>query len=642
MAATTDDASVRAESLAAAGDVAGAVRCLVAAGRTARATEVVDDALDELVARFQHATVLAAVEALPEDRRSLPARLALADARLFRGETETGALQDLLDEAGSAGDHELVGLATSLLAEHLLVHADPSGVFLAAGALDRMPDGPLERPGVLVARARLRRVTLAARILLAPNDTGADAELVACIEDYRRAGRHTDRWLTTALCLALRAAGTWDARPGDRQAVAEARDQLLAMGSPQAAWARWGAALMASTDGDGAAVRAEVRALRHGDPDVPAFPLLMATHLEVLEDLADAADAADDGGLAAAVRRLEELVATVRQDYPLYVGSVLVVTAHALLDAGCAADATQWFGRVGAYPAFMPHEVNEREVLRARLDLASGDPAPDDVAVRLDAALDGLTAHGTVAMAAGLALRTAISARRAGADALADTLVTRAEGLLPPALRTGRQRRWLAAASPASPLPDAAGPDQAPTPHRLRLLAPIAEVVVDGEARRPAPSVVRLLGLLAAAGRPLATEQLADLLWPEVGAASGRGRLKSAHHRLRGVLGPAADDLVRRDGDVWSVRPGAGWSVDLADFRLLAVGGPAERAAAVRLPSGFLWDAQFRYDDALDDLREPLRAQWLGLAAAAVADGLVPAEEVARRTRDLGLADDSG
>ena len=102
-----------------------------------------------------------------------------------------------------------------------------------------------------VARARLRRVLLWAKVLLAPGQADeAAADHRACLEDFRRAGRATDRLLTIVMFHGLRAAATWATTPGDRPAVTEARDQLAALGSSEVSWARCAVALLADSAGD--------------------------------------------------------------------------------------------------------------------------------------------------------------------------------------------------------------------------------------------------------------------------------------------------------------------------------------------------------------------------------------------------------
>lgn len=652
--APTAEAVRRAGALADSGDLPGAARSLVSAGLAARAAALVDEALAGLAVRHEHAVLVAAVEALPPAERSLAARVAHADALVSRGTADTGVLQDLVEEAERDGDTGLAGLAAVALAEHLLLHGDPSGVFLAAQHLDRLPTEPLQRPAVLVARARLRRVLLWAKILLAPGQADeAAADYRACLEDFRRAGRATDRLLTIVMFHGLRVAATWATTPGDRPAVTEARDQLAALGSPEVSWARCVVALMADSVGDAAAVREELAALLREEADAPAFPLVMTTHLDAIRALAESPD---EAAADAAVRRLAEVADTVRRDYPLVIGGVLMITAHHLLDAGRLDDATEWSGRVEALPPFMPHEEHEREVMRCRLALLAAahragpgaTPASGDVTGRLDAALDALVTSGTTRMAAGLALRTALTARATGHPDLADRLLSRAEQLLPAdrAERSGWERRWedlarlvARAAGPRAADDPAAPHGAAPhgtAPHRLRLLAPVADVVVAGQTRRLPPALARIVAVLAALDRPVSTEQLADVLWPDADPVASRGRLKSALHRLRRLLAPA-DDLVRRDGDVWSLGPGDGWSVDLHDFHRLAAGGPADRAAALRLVDGLLWDVQLPYDEALAGLRAPLEVAWLRLADELGRAGVVPAEELRARTAALGL-----
>jgi hypothetical protein len=179
--------------------------------------------------------------------------------------------------------------------------------------------------------------------------------------------------------------------------------------------------------------------------------------------------------------------------------------------------------------------------------------------------------------------------------------------------------------------------------HRLSVLVPSVTVLVGGRERRLAPAVARILAVLAVLDRPISTEQLVDMIWPDTDVSSGRARLKSAHHRLRQALAPAGDALLRRDGDVWSLAPTGAWAVDLHEFRALSRGDQQERLAAFRLPDGVLWQVQFPYDDVLAEHRTPIELTWRRLADQLVQESVVTLDEVRQRATRLGLdVDDLG
>lgn len=560
----------------------------------------------------------------PADR--LEDRLDLAEAQLRASTGRADQLHALLAEARGCHRPDLAARAAAALAEHLLLHGDPSGVLVAVTALATVPDDLLVPPSLAQARARLRRVRLMATVLLDPS-ADHTAELRACLADFLRAGAHDDRWLTVTLFHATRIATAWTATAADRAALVEARDQLVAAGSPATPWARLGVAVVAHSLGHHDAARTELAALRAGP--APAAPLHVAALLDALRTLVDAAGPRADDALA----RLTDLADLVRREFPAASAGVLVTTTHALLDAGRATAAEEWLGRLGALPPAQPYEDAERAVMALRLDLLHGRGADDDVLGGVLAALESICAARRERVAGGLALRTAMTARAAGRDAVADALVARADSLLP--AERNHWETWWAARSAATGAGDRPATG---TGNRLTLLAPAAEAVLGGRRVPLAPAHARLLAVLACAARPLSTEALVDALWPDAEPVAGRRRLKSAHHRLRLLLGPDVDGLVRRERDVWSLVPEPAWSVDLAIFDRLAAGGPDERLAALRLPTGLLWNAQLPFDDVLTELRAPLEVRWLALAAGLVAEGAVTSQEVARLAAPLGLA----
>jgi len=339
------------------------------------------------------------------------------------------------------------------------------------------------------------------------------------------------------------------------------------------------------------------------------------------------------GGGATALARLARAAEGVRHSHPSMTGAMLVRTTQSLLDVGLADAAAEWYGRVTATAVIRPHDPFEREVVACRLGLLLDPEA--DVEARLSAALDGLAEVAHPRVTGGLALRAALSAARAGRAELAERLRDRARPFLPASDsndRTAWEEYWERSAT------DPAGPPQPPGAARtLRVLAPSLEVSVDGEPRRLAPNVARLLVTLAALGRPVGAEELADALWGDVDPARARGRLKSAIHRLRQALDLGPDELVRRDGDVVRLVPDPGWSVDLHEFHRLAAGTPDQRLAALRLVGGVLCGAQFPYDDVLAEERAVLEARWTALAEELLARGAVEEHEIELRAQRLGL-----
>jgi DNA-binding SARP family transcriptional activator/tetratricopeptide (TPR) repeat protein len=134
---------------------------------------------------------------------------------------------------------------------------------------------------------------------------------------------------------------------------------------------------------------------------------------------------------------------------------------------------------------------------------------------------------------------------------------------------------------------------------------------------------------------PHSRARLAALLWPDVLDASARASLRSALWALRAAFGPAGEYL--HAGRDYVELAGDGLVVDIRDFeRLLAAGCPGE---AVALQRGDLL-SQFDADwvlDARDEHRNRLSAAYAALAAAAEADGHVPAARDWAAKRAAGM-----
>ena len=639
------DALRRAASLADGGDLPAAARLLATSGLRHDAAALVDARILGLSARHDHDGVVAAAEAVPPGERLLATRICVLDAQVGAGQAQTGPLQSLIEESRAAHRDDLAAFASSVLVDHLLLHGDPGAVFLALGFLAELPTDPLPPPLVLVARARLRRAVAVARLLLGPAALPeAEADYRASVSDYNRAGWQVDRWLTVAAFSTMKTSVSWSCTTDDQQTVAEARDQLLALGSPQAAWARFGIALTSLVRGDVVTLQTEVDHLVAIDGTRLGFLAVLAQHLDALVPLlllrpGPAVDAA--------VRRLGSVADEVRRQYPVIMGTVLVQGTHGLADAGRPVEAAAWLGRVQALGTLMPHESFEREVLACRIALLAAptrsEPHDRGIGDRLEAALAGLLEMGQVGMARALALRSAMTARTVGADALADRLLAWTTTQIEiPKDPTWWELRWEEQArssgpAPGSPAAGSSGRGTRGNTNRLRLLTPTAELTVDGAPVRLAPATARVVGVLAALDRPTSTENLVELLWPGLDPRAGRGRLKSAHHRLRQALAASAEELVHRDGDVWSIAAEPHWSVDLRLFRSLAAGSPQERLAALRLPEGLLWQVEFPYDEALAEQRAPLEVLWLQLADELVRAGAVTRAQADQQAARLGL-----
>jgi hypothetical protein len=629
--AMADDVGVRAAVLAQQGDLAKAVQLLAENDRSREASALLDTHVVRLISLARYDDVIIATEPLPAAEQSLLTRVASLDARRHQLGVTMAELEAMLRETTSSGEPELAAWVAAVMVEHLLLEGDLLSVVLAAEHLARLPDDPLPSGLMLQARGRLRRVAALMHLAAGPaGEAEGRAEVELANADFLRAGYETERWVSISLYYLFLVAQSWWSPPAVTHALTEARDQLLALNSSQVPFARFALLSAAFSQGDVGTMRAEIAALRRiGVRNKPTTLEHFAEHFDAIVSLIE------DGDGAAAIARLERAAEGVRHVHPSMTGAMLVRTTQSLLDAGLADEAAEWYGRVTATALIRPHDRYEREVVACRLALLH-DPAAD-VEERLAAAVDGLAEVALPRVTAGLALRSAMSAARAGRHELAARLRERAHAYLPRQGRTRWEEYWdeAAAAGPAGPEP-AAGAAPGKT-RELRLLAPSLEVSVDGVRRRLAPNVARLLVTLAALGRPVGAEELADALWGDVDPVRARGRLKTAVHRLRQALELEPDELVQRDGDVVRLVPHPRWSVDLHEFHRLAAGGPGERLAALRLVDGVLCSAQFPYDDVLAGERAVLEARWAALAQELLGQGLVDELEVERRAQRLGL-----
>jgi tetratricopeptide (TPR) repeat protein len=629
--ASDEGLTARAYALADRGELAVAVRSLLDAGLVDVAVAVLDEHVLRLSARADYDEVYRATDLLPPARRTPLIQVAHADAMRHAVGISRARIEQLIARLESADRPDLLAWARCVLCELLLLTGDQTGISLAARFLAELPAQRHASSLVLQSRGRLRRIVALTYISMgADGAEPARAELDRAMAELIRAGWRSEAWLTPPVYHLYSAAVTWTIPPSVVNALHEARDQLLAMDSTQVSFARYVVLHAAWHLGDRATVQAELAELEKLGLTGEAEALtIIGRHLDAIAE-------AVLGDRPQALQRLGN-VSDLRRVFPSMMSTVVLRATQAMLDLGRASEAQIWWDRISAAPPVLPHEELEREIIACRLALQAGE---GDVADRLRAALDGVEERGHPRVAANLTLRAAMDARRAGRVELAQELRRRADRVLPPTVeRTAWEQYWTGAGPATKPAADAAETGPAPTRARsLRLLAPSLEVVVDGEPRRLAPNVARLLVLLAVLGRAVSTEELTDLLWGEVEPALARGRLKSALHRLRQSLSLAPDELVVREGDVIRLLADPRWSVDLHDFYRLAGGDDRDRAEAYRRFGGLLCNAQFPYDDALAMERAVLETRWHTLAGDLVAAGTLDAAEVRRQAARIGVS----
>jgi hypothetical protein len=352
---------------------------------------------------------------------------------------------------------------------------------------------------------------------------------------------------------------------------------------------------------------------------------------------------ADRDGAAGAVAEMEAAIADLRRAHPPLLPLTQLQAANVLADLG-AREAARRTGLAALdWPPTNRVIALVGDLLRVRFDVLDGQVGPVDEVL---AHLRRLEALGHRRQAGTVSLRMARDHARVGALDQAETL--RAWGLerIPP---PGRRSRWEQRWAWPRTAPDA--PDDRPAGSRsrrvrVRVLAPVLEVAVDGSPVAMRTMAAKLLlALVIAHPAPLHIEQAVDVLWPEAPFGQPvRPRLNTVVHRLRAALGLDPSGL-RRTGDIL-VLDVEGWDVDLLRLRRTlrdpGVDDDRRRAALGEI-RGNLCDVQFPYDDHFCDHRRVVAAE----AARAIeaieraAGGPPDAELTAvRRRLDLSAAHD--
>ena len=609
------------DALLAGGDVAGAVAVLEA--------EVV-----RLLMRGDLLALRAAVGRVPAGGRTLLLRLADADAAARIHAVDLATLDRLRADvdADAAAPPEYRWWMQAVLAEYFLWKSDLAAIAVAVETLAVMPTEDILPSVALVARGRLRRIEALGHLFSFQADARARAFeiLDRALADLGRAGWEEERSMTLFLAHFLWAAVSWD-DVGESLAVAtEAADRLRALGSAYLPSALSGLALLRFIAADMAGAHAaldEAEAVAAGMiPPVDA----LVRYLRAMATLVGS------GAAPAAVACLEEAVDRLRAATTEGAGTVHVTVASVLADFGAFAEARRWFDRARHAQMVTPISGLDRRYMQARLDLVeSGDPA--DVAAAEDV-IEEIRRAGFRRDAGIKALKAARDCERIGLLEEADRL--RAAGVADVPTPGGRslwEELWarpLAAAAPVSGSVTASAPAG-----EIVTLAPDLEVRVGGEAVPLRPGLSRLLAVLVAERRPVTTDRVVDLLWPECDADTGRNRLRVALFRLRRALRIDTEELLVRGRDGVALVPPPGWRVDAWEFWELSQGSVDDRRRALDLYGADFCARELAYDDAVAAERARLRARWSDLAAALVDTGDADPLTVARTALDLEIDD---
>jgi hypothetical protein len=195
-------------------------------------------------------------------------------------------------------------------------------------------------------------------------------------------------------------------------------------------------------------------------------------------------------------------------------------------------------------------------------------------------------------------------------------------------------RTALASSAPPGPGPAALKGSHA---LELRVLTPVVELLVGGEARTLSDAQAKLLLALAASHPiPMHAEQVSELLWPNEPIEATRPRLHNLLLRLRKALGDRSAVTARRGGVLGLTADR--WTVDLWTFRQ-ALADKDGSSQALLLPRGNLAEVQFPYDDHFMEERARVRSEWLRHARAVgdAGDGDPPTAELGTVLAALGL-----
>jgi hypothetical protein len=556
-------------------------------------------------------------------------RLLRAEVRL---RTFTATVPDLADLRGEMAAGEPQGgprtlWASAILAEHLLVCADPLTLPVATSALAAAPAEPLPTLTEAYARARLLRAVSLAAVVLPPDD-GAPGhherhdEAVALL---LRCGLRTEVAVTCAMYAVARAIWTGDDPEHGQVLLDDARRRF-----PPATRSLWPAmldysrALIALLRHDVDAALAAIDRLERAAPaGAPGqFPAQGRAYLrlltdgpgpDALEEVRRAGDATDDPQRRALFFR--------------HVAALLADLGH---------PGTAEFGRPAlALPPLGPVDSVERRLFELRLE-ASGGAAP--LCAETVALLERLAAAGRVRPAAIAAVQLAHDAHRLGATATAATLHTWGVARLPP---PGSRTPWetMGARPPGAPRPGIGCPPTGPDGERgcrlrIDVLRPDLRVEDDGRPVALAPTAATLLvALVHAHPAPRHAEALHEILWPD--RSFRPNRLNTLVHRLRAALG-GSGAVVVREGSL--VRLDASHcTVDLWEYRR-RLGDPATRARAITAVQGNLCAAQLPYNEHLVDARHELVAEWLRHARNVLRDGAVEPADLAAAAAALEAA----
>ena len=558
---------------------------------------------------------LAAVHAIPDERRPVALALLGAEAAACYGRGDLDELEQLRDRVQATDDATLALRMEAALADHHASQGSPLCGLIAAQALAPVSDEPLRDSDALWARGRLWR-TLALASLFSPDDRPQRSFtfLDRAKADLAHAGFHVE-WARCAADLHF----VWTLAFGedfDRTSdiVDESLARLRQRGSSYVDLVLGFRAYLDLAAGDISAAGAcadEIDGMAVARPGHALTPVIVGY-------VRSASALVTDGPTPAVLAAIEDHLGLVRAAATPVLTGQMVGLASILNDLGHVdaehlAVARRWAARAGAGESSIPSTVHDLAVLGGQLDLLE----PTDPDATVSAMEDHLARGRQLGLrrdTARQALRAAVAARRAGLDDPAERWFLEGLADLPPPARRSFWERTVISSAATHRV-------QASAPITLRLLRPEVEVDVSGERQPLSVAAARLVVVLVGEGGAAPADRLVDALWPDADPDTGRGRLRVALHRLRKVLrAPDADrddDPLPRRGDLVVLSPSV--EVDAVRFEKLATGSWVDRMNALDLYHGAVAEAQLAYDDTAAPLRRRLAALWRELATEALA-----------------------
>jgi hypothetical protein len=505
----------------------------------------------------------------------------------------------------------------SLLALHAFWRGEYACFQYAAVELESLEDETELSPLGLVGRGRLRRL-VATGMYMGAHGFGierADVLLAAALADLGAAGARDDLIVTRLIGAAYGSFAHLERMAGLRPSVRRLADELVQMGSDRRSYGKLVVAIMALCAHDFEEARVALDEADGMGPPVSPDEVVTVRMVSMLYNLMTVPSHRAAEAFAAAAAHFRTSTGLL--------GGNAARLASILADYGVTEGARHVsppLESAGSQSLLVEFDIR---TVHARLDILEGG-GPEALA-KVNALLDDLDANGLPGRCARVAQSAARDCARKGLKDAADELRARALASAP-----GHGRQVLEVLeSPEPPVALPGGP-----PGELLVLGPDLVVRRRGEEIALGHVAAKLLVLLVVRRRPVTTEWMLEMLWPDGDPRVTRGRLKSLLSRLRKLLDVGRDEFIVREAAGLRLEPGE-WRIDSWELLDLCTGTDTDRVRAFRAYSGDLCYRQFAYDEDIEAERAALRERWLELARDLVSAGLVDGRTALERTREI-------